>query len=167
MVPILSNSNVKIKNFREISANFFTNSNSVLPSPAGPPRGRSPRMRRNPPRAGKSGADSPPPATIPGRFRTACGKKSLLLYGKTGGRRPSENKRKPYEKITCLRIRRSSLHRMREVAPDRRRLHRCPRRIRCHRRRRIAGITRIHHVDYQAKSYVGVYTIYTVIVYGE
>ena len=32
---------------------------------------------------------------------------------------------------------------------------------------RDAGITRIHHVDYQAKSYVGVYTIYTVIVYGE
>ena len=30
-----------------------------------------------------------------------------------------------------------------------------------------AGITRIHHVDYQAKSYVGVYTIYTVIVYGD
>ena len=32
---------------------------------------------------------------------------------------------------------------------------------------RDAGITRIHHVDYQAKSYVGVYTIYTVIVYGD
>ncbi|WP_295938109.1 TRL-like family protein [uncultured Alistipes sp.] len=32
---------------------------------------------------------------------------------------------------------------------------------------RDAGITRIHHVDYEAKSYVGVYTIYTVIVYGE
>ena len=32
---------------------------------------------------------------------------------------------------------------------------------------RDAGITRIHHVDYQAKPYVGVYTIYTVIVYGE
>lgn len=32
---------------------------------------------------------------------------------------------------------------------------------------REAGITRIHHVDYQAKSYVGVYTIYTVIVYGD
>ena len=30
-----------------------------------------------------------------------------------------------------------------------------------------AGITRIHHVDYQAKSYVGVYTIYTIIVYGD
>ena len=30
-----------------------------------------------------------------------------------------------------------------------------------------AGLTRIHHVDYQAKSYVGVYTIYTVIVYGD
>ena len=30
-----------------------------------------------------------------------------------------------------------------------------------------AGITRIHHVDYQAKSYVGVYNVYTVIVYGE
>lgn len=30
-----------------------------------------------------------------------------------------------------------------------------------------AGITRIHHVDYQAKSYVGVYNIYTIIVYGE
>ena len=24
-----------------------------------------------------------------------------------------------------------------------------------------------HHVDYQAKSYVGVYTIYTIIVYGD
>ena len=32
---------------------------------------------------------------------------------------------------------------------------------------RDAGITRIHHVDNQAKSYVGVYTIYTVIVYGD
>lgn len=32
---------------------------------------------------------------------------------------------------------------------------------------REAGITRIHHVDYQTKSYVGVYTIYTVIVYGD
>lgn len=32
---------------------------------------------------------------------------------------------------------------------------------------REAGITRIHHVDYQAKSYVGIYTIYTVIVYGD
>lgn len=32
---------------------------------------------------------------------------------------------------------------------------------------REAGITRIHHVDYQAKSYVGVYTIYTIIVYGD
>lgn len=32
---------------------------------------------------------------------------------------------------------------------------------------REAGITRIHHVDYQAKSYVGLYTIYTVIVYGD
>lgn len=32
---------------------------------------------------------------------------------------------------------------------------------------REAGITRIHHVDYQAKSYVGVYTTYTVIVYGD
>ena len=32
---------------------------------------------------------------------------------------------------------------------------------------RDAGFTRIHHVDYQAKSYVGVYTIYTVIVYGD
>ena len=31
----------------------------------------------------------------------------------------------------------------------------------------VAGITRIHHVDYQAKSYVGVYTIYTIIVYGD
>lgn len=30
-----------------------------------------------------------------------------------------------------------------------------------------AGITRIHHVDYQSKSYVGVYSVYTVIVYGE
>lgn len=30
-----------------------------------------------------------------------------------------------------------------------------------------AGITRIHHVDYSAKSYVGVYNVYTVIVYGE
>lgn len=32
---------------------------------------------------------------------------------------------------------------------------------------REAGITRIHHVDYQAKSYVGVYTIYTIVVYGD
>lgn len=32
---------------------------------------------------------------------------------------------------------------------------------------REAGITRIHHVDYQTKSYVGVYTIYTIIVYGD
>lgn len=32
---------------------------------------------------------------------------------------------------------------------------------------REAGITRIHHVDYQAKSYVGVYTVYTIIVYGD
>lgn len=32
---------------------------------------------------------------------------------------------------------------------------------------REAGITRIHHVDYQAKSYVGIYTCYTVIVYGD
>ncbi|MEG1643996.1 MAG: TRL-like family protein [Bacteroidales bacterium] len=30
-----------------------------------------------------------------------------------------------------------------------------------------AGISRIHHVDYQALSYVGVYNVYTVIVYGE
>lgn len=32
---------------------------------------------------------------------------------------------------------------------------------------RDAGITRIHHVDYQSKSYIGVYNVYTVIVYGE
>ena len=32
---------------------------------------------------------------------------------------------------------------------------------------REAGITRIHHGDYQTKSYVGVYTIYTIIVYGD
>ena len=32
---------------------------------------------------------------------------------------------------------------------------------------RDAGITRIHHVDYKSVSYVGVYNIYTVIVYGE
>ncbi|WP_300798286.1 TRL-like family protein [uncultured Alistipes sp.] len=32
---------------------------------------------------------------------------------------------------------------------------------------REAGITRIHHVDYQAKSYAGFYTTYTVIVYGD
>ena len=32
---------------------------------------------------------------------------------------------------------------------------------------REAGITRIHHVDYQSKSYVGVYTVYTIIVYGD
>ena len=32
---------------------------------------------------------------------------------------------------------------------------------------REAGITRIHHVDYQTKSYVGVYPIYTIIVYGD
>lgn len=32
---------------------------------------------------------------------------------------------------------------------------------------REAGITRIHHVDYQAKSYLGVYTVYTIIVYGD
>lgn len=30
-----------------------------------------------------------------------------------------------------------------------------------------AGITRIHHVDYQSKSYVGIYSSYTIIVYGE
>ncbi|MCM1151428.1 MAG: TRL-like family protein [Alistipes senegalensis] len=30
-----------------------------------------------------------------------------------------------------------------------------------------AGITRIHHVDYQSKSYLGVYNVYTTIVYGE
>lgn len=30
-----------------------------------------------------------------------------------------------------------------------------------------AGITRIHHVDYESKSIVGVYNVYTVIVYGE
>lgn len=30
-----------------------------------------------------------------------------------------------------------------------------------------AGITRIQHVDYHSKSYVGVYSVYTVIVYGE
>lgn len=30
-----------------------------------------------------------------------------------------------------------------------------------------AGITRIHHVDYQSLSYVGVYSTYTVVVYGE
>ena len=29
------------------------------------------------------------------------------------------------------------------------------------------GDASIHHVDYQAKSYVGVYTIYTIIVYGD
>ena len=32
---------------------------------------------------------------------------------------------------------------------------------------REAGITRIHHVDYQSKSYVGVYNIYTIVVYGD
>lgn len=32
---------------------------------------------------------------------------------------------------------------------------------------REAGITRIHHVDYQSKSYVGVYNVYTIIVYGD
>lgn len=32
---------------------------------------------------------------------------------------------------------------------------------------REAGITRIHHVDYQSKSYLGLYTIYTIIVYGD
>ena len=32
---------------------------------------------------------------------------------------------------------------------------------------REAGITRIHHVDYQTKSYVGLYTVYTIIVYGD
>ncbi|MDE7304853.1 MAG: TRL-like family protein [Alistipes sp.] len=30
-----------------------------------------------------------------------------------------------------------------------------------------AGITRIHHVDYQSKSYLGVYNVYTIVVYGE
>ncbi|MEG1621941.1 MAG: TRL-like family protein [Alistipes sp.] len=30
-----------------------------------------------------------------------------------------------------------------------------------------AGISRIHHVDYESKSYVGVYSKYTIIVYGE
>lgn len=32
---------------------------------------------------------------------------------------------------------------------------------------REAGITRIHHVDYKVKSYVGLYTVYTIIVYGD
>ena len=32
---------------------------------------------------------------------------------------------------------------------------------------REAGITRIHHEDYQSKSYLGVYPIYTIIVYGD
>ncbi len=32
---------------------------------------------------------------------------------------------------------------------------------------RDAGITRIHHVDYKSLSYVGIYNVYTVIVYGE
>lgn len=30
-----------------------------------------------------------------------------------------------------------------------------------------ANITRVHHVDYQSKSYLGIYNVYTVIVYGE
>ncbi len=30
-----------------------------------------------------------------------------------------------------------------------------------------AGITKIHHVDYQAKNIIGVYATYTVYVYGE
>ena len=30
-----------------------------------------------------------------------------------------------------------------------------------------AGITRIHHVDYQSKSYLGIYSTYTIVVYGE
>lgn len=30
-----------------------------------------------------------------------------------------------------------------------------------------AGISRIHHVDYQSKSILGIYSVYTVIVYGE
>ena len=32
---------------------------------------------------------------------------------------------------------------------------------------REAGITRIHHVDYQAKSYLSVYSVYTIVVYGD
>lgn len=30
-----------------------------------------------------------------------------------------------------------------------------------------AGISRIHHVDYESKSILGLYNVYTVIVYGE
>jgi hypothetical protein len=32
---------------------------------------------------------------------------------------------------------------------------------------RSAGITKIHHVDYQATSIIGVYATFTVMVYGE
>ena len=78
---------------------------------------------------------------------------------------------------------------MRQIAPRRRNLYRCEGRAGRDGQRRVeakgyvgvvalgdasiqaaareAGITRIHHVDYQAKSYVGVYTIYTIIVYGD
>ena len=30
-----------------------------------------------------------------------------------------------------------------------------------------AGITKIHHVDYQSKSILGIYAEFTVVVYGE
>ena len=30
-----------------------------------------------------------------------------------------------------------------------------------------AGISRIHHVDYESKSILGLYNVYTIIVYGE
>lgn len=32
---------------------------------------------------------------------------------------------------------------------------------------REAGITRIHHVDYESRSYLGLYSVYTIIVYGD
>ena len=32
---------------------------------------------------------------------------------------------------------------------------------------RSAGITRINHVDYESKSILGLYNVYTVIVYGD
>ena len=32
---------------------------------------------------------------------------------------------------------------------------------------KAAGITKIHHVDYKAESLLGIYSKYTVVVYGE
>ena len=32
---------------------------------------------------------------------------------------------------------------------------------------KIGGITKIHHVDYSSKNWLGIYAVYTVTVYGE